>query len=189
MYCNFSNVYTCVHANEQNARKDYLTMATRTAPTVDGSPSRTTLSMEFYDADEGSTTVSQPYDPASTNAELEAVAAAAQAISNASLFAIHIQQTYLGVGLASNADSDDYVSVKDVIRLSSRSADGNAYIRGYVPAPHGGLVYGNGSVLITDADYITWRTAFQAILPTGYALLNVGFVQNVARNKGGSPIA
>ena len=162
---------------------------TRTAPTVNGTPQRTTLSMSWFDADEGETTVTQPYDPASSDTELEAVAADAQAISNASLFAIEVRQTYLGVGLASNALSDDYVSVKDVIRLSSRSADGNAYIRGYVPAPLGGLVYGNGSVLITDAGYIAWRDAFQAILPSGYALLNVGFVQNVARNKGGSPIA
>lgn len=162
---------------------------TRTAPTVDGSPDRSTVSMQFFDQDDGETTITQPFDPASTDAEIEALAATAQDISNASLFAVHITQSYLGIGLSSNALADDYVSVKDVIRLSSRSADGNAYIRGYAPAPLGTLVGPGGSIVVTDADYIAWRTAFQAILPAGFALLNVGFVQNVARNKGQSPIA
>jgi len=162
---------------------------TRTAPTVNGTPSRTVVSFSFFDQDDGQTTISFPIDPASTDAEIEALADTAQAISNASEFEVSVTQTYLGVGLASNALADDYVSVKDAIRLSSRSADGNAYIRGYVPSPLGTLVGSGGSIVVTDSAYIAWRDAFQALLPSGYALINVGFVQNVARNKGQSPVA
>lgn len=161
----------------------------RSAPTVDGTPTTSSLSMSWFDADDGETTVTQLVDPTSTNVEFEAAAAAAQAMSNASLFQIDVVQSYKGIGLASNALSDDYVSVKDAIRLSNKQLASGAYIRAYVPAPLGPLILPGPIVDTTDATYITWRDAIVAILPTGFALLNTGFVQNVARNKGVSPIA
>lgn len=158
----------------------------RSAPTVDGNPTKTILSMSFYDADEGETTVSHAIDGAATNVEIEAVAAAAQAGSNASLFDISVSQQYQGIGLASNALSDDYVSVKDAVRFSNKQLASGAYIRAYLPAPLGDMVF-NKQVVTSNAQYVAWRDAVIVVLPSGFAALNAGFVQNVQRDKGVSP--
>lgn len=159
---------------------------TRSVPTVNGTPTKTVLSMSFYDADEGDTTVSFQIDPASTDAEIEALVVAAQAGSNASIYDVSVAQVYQGIGLASNALADDYVSVKDAVRFSNKQLASGAYIRAYLPAPLGNMVY-NGTVVVSDAQYIAWRDAVIAVLPTGFAALNAGFVQNVQRDKGVSP--
>lgn len=159
---------------------------TRSAPTVNGTPTKTVLSMSFYDADEGDTTVSFQIDPAATDAEIEALVVAAQAGSNASIYDVSVSQVYQGIGLASNALADDYVSVKDAVRFSNKQLASGAYIRAYLPAPLGNMVY-NGTVVVGDAQYIAWRDAVITVLPSGFAALNAGFVQNVQRDKGVSP--
>lgn len=158
----------------------------RSAPTVDGTPTRTVLSMSFYDQDDGETTVTHQIANDATDVEIEALAAAAQAGSNASLFDIQVIQDYQGIGLASNALPDDYVSVADVIRFSNKQLASGAYIRAYLPAPLGTMV-ANQQVIVTDATYAAWRDAVIAVLPAGFAALNAAFVQNVRRNKGISP--
>jgi len=158
----------------------------RSAPTVNGTPTKTTLSMSFFDADEGDTTVTFQIANGTTDADIEALAAAAQAGSNASLYDVSIQESYSGIGLASNAAADDYVSVKDAVRFSNKNLATNAYIRAYLPAPLGNMVY-NKTVVTSDTEYAAWRDAVIAVLPSGYAALNAGFVQNVQRDKGVSP--
>lgn len=159
---------------------------TRSAPTVNGTPTKRVLSVSFYDADEGDTTVTFQIAAAATDADIEAYVAAAQAGTNSSIYDVSITESYQGIGLASNALADDYVSVKDNVRFSNKNVATGAYIRAYLPAPLGGMVH-NKQVVIADTAYIAWRDAVIDILPSGFAALNAGFVQNVQRDKGISP--
>lgn len=159
---------------------------TRSAPTVDGTPTYKSVSASLYDADEGDTTVTFRIDAASTDAEIEAYIVALQAGSNASVYDVRVEDVYQGIGLASNALADDYVSVKDAVRFSNKELSTGAYIRAYLPAPLGDMVF-NKQVVISNTAYQNWRDAVIVILPTGFAALNAGFVQNVQRDKGISP--
>jgi hypothetical protein len=160
---------------------------TRTAPTVDGNPTLVAVSMKFVDADNGETTVTFAVDPAILNATVEAVAAKTQAMSNASLYEIAVVPIYRGARAASNAVSDDYVSVKDSIRLSYKNISTNAYIRAYAPSPLGDLIGSNAVVDTSAVVYTDWKTAVDACLVSGYSAINVAFVQYTARNKGQAP--
>lgn len=159
---------------------------TRSAPTVNGTPTKTLLSISFFDADEGDTTVTFQIDSGATDAEIESLVVATQAGSNASVYNVQITQQYSGVGLASNALADDYVSVKDAVRFSNKQLALGAYIRNYLPAPLGDMVF-NKQVVTSNAAYIAWRDATIVVLPSGFAAINAGFVQNVQRDKGVSP--
>lgn len=159
---------------------------TRTAPAATSTVTYKIISFVMVDVDDNQTTVSFYTDDTATPTEVEAVAAALQAISNASLFEIHFADVWAGTKLATNAVSDDYASIADAIRLSYKGGLGG-YLRNYVPSPLGDLVLPGNIVDTSDAAYIAWRDATTAVVPAGFTLLNVAFVQNVQRNKGTTP--
>jgi len=160
---------------------------TRVAPTVDGSPTAVDASFHFIDADNTKSSVNILVDPAVADADIETLAAAFQAGSNASLWKVERQEVYTGVPLASNALSDDIVSVADGVRLQTKQLTTNAYNPAYLLAPLGDMILPGPLVDTTNAQYVAWRNAVQAVLPTGFALLNVAFTQNVQRNQSISP--
>lgn len=160
---------------------------TRVAPTVDGTPTYLSLSMAWVDDNNKKYSNALLIDAAATDIEIEAVAVAAQAGSNASLYEINVGQVYQGVPLASNALAEVHESIADKVRLQTKDLTTQAYNPAYIPAPLEILVGENNEVDISQAIYTTWRDAVQAVLPTGFALLNAGFVQNVQRNESTSP--
>lgn len=162
---------------------------TRTAPAVTGAPSYVSASFSWIDADDGETTATFRTKGGVTVAEIEAVAAAGQALSRGSLWQVTLGTVWEGAKVKSNAEADDYLSVKDNIRLSSKDVSNGAYIRAYQPSPIGDAIGSDAVVDVTNGLYTAWRDAIAATLPSGFTLLNVAFVQNVARNKGQSPSA
>jgi hypothetical protein len=161
---------------------------TRTAPTIGGTPTNLLVSLHWVDDNNKTYANSILVDAASTDVQIEAIAAAAQAGSNASLWKVSIDNVYTGVPLASNADSAVHESIADKIRLQTKQLSSGAYNPAYIPAPLAVMVGDNNEVDITNGLFTTWRDAIQAVLPTGFALLNVGFVQNVQRNDSSNPI-
>lgn len=176
-------------AKKSRAKGEKYMPGTRTAPDVEGSETYVAVSAKFVDADNGETTITMRVSASATVAQIQAMLQALQAISNASMYEAALSYVFAGAKSKANALADDYVSVKDVIRLSAKDITTGAYERFYTPAPLGDLIGDNAVVDTADTDYITWRSAVNTILPTGFTLLNVAFVQNVARNKGQSPIA
>lgn len=164
-------------------------MATRTAPDITGASSFEFVSIRYVDADDGETTVTFRAIDTLTLAALQALVNLAQTISNASIFEVITGSSWQGAKSKANATDDSYVSVKDVLRLSFKDIASGAYERVYSPSPLGDLVMDNSVVDVSNADYIAWRDAVDAAMPTAFTVLNVAFVQNVQRNKGQSPSA
>jgi len=86
---------------------------TRTAPTVDGTPPWQNVSFQFIDSSEDIRSVSIQFPPGTTAAQIEAVAAALQTRSNASLFNIEVKAAYASAPDAGNADPVVHLSVFD----------------------------------------------------------------------------
>jgi hypothetical protein len=162
---------------------------TRTAPDVTLTETYGSLSISLVDADNGETTVTLRTASDATLAEYETLIDALQVIANGSIWRVENTAVYEGAKSKANALDESYVSVKDVIRLSAKNVTDGAYIRAYAPSPLGDLIGDNASVDTTNASYTAWRDAVSAVLPAGFTLLNVAFVQNVERNKGESPVA
>lgn len=170
------------------SRKDMHMPGNRSAPDVTGSPTKVEWSFQMIDAHNTRASNSILTDPAATNAQVEAAAAALQAGSNASLWRITQTNIWTGVALSSSALDAPIVSVKDAIRLQTTDLTTQAYNPAYMFAPLTVLITDQDTVDTSNAIYTAWRDAVQVLLPTGFALLNTGFVQNVQRNQSVSPI-
>lgn len=86
---------------------------TRTAPTVDGTPPFQNVSFQFIDSTEDIRSVSIQLPPGSTSAQIEAIAAALQARSNASLYNIEVKASYTSAPDVGNALAEVHISVFD----------------------------------------------------------------------------
>jgi hypothetical protein len=86
---------------------------TRTAPTVDGTPPFQNVSYQFIDSTEDIRSVSIQFPPGTTSAQIEAIAVALQARSNASLFNIEVKASYTSAPDVGNALAEVHISVYD----------------------------------------------------------------------------
>lgn len=107
---------------------------TRTAPTVDGTPSYINASFTFYDYTGEQRTDTYQFDADSTNAEIEAFAAALQAASNGTLWRIKKSDTYNSVGDPTNALEEVWENAQDNIVLLAKDALNNSQDL-FIPAP------------------------------------------------------
>lgn len=158
-------------------------MATRTAPTVDGTITQCLTSISVVDAsgDVNSVTIKTATKP--TDAEIEAWVDAYQAATQASVFKVTIQSVYEGVQDSDNADTNQRNSVKDginmlykdVVNLRSQSP------RLFAPVP--AVMQGNQDIpLITGTPLETLLTA-QATLYAGYDLQSVQYTERRERRN------
>lgn len=86
---------------------------TRTAPTVNGTPPYQNVSFQFIDSTEDIRSVSIQLPPDATAAQIEAIAVALQAKSNASLFNIEVKAAYTSAPDVGNALAAVHISVYD----------------------------------------------------------------------------
>lgn len=147
---------------------------TRTAPTVDGSPSYINASFVWYDYTGDQRTDTYQFDGDSTNAEIEALAAALQAASNATLWRIKKSDTYNSVGDPSNALEEVWENAKDNIVLLAKNAANNSQDF-YIPSPINDMfIEGTESIDPTDT---TLNAVLTAIAPmqAGYGFVSARF--------------
>lgn len=107
---------------------------TRTAPTVNGTPSFIVVSLTFYDYTGEQRTDSYQLDADSTNAEIEAFVAATQALSNGTLWRVQVKQTYNSVGDPSNAQESVWEEASSNLVFLAKDVMNNAEDF-FVPAP------------------------------------------------------
>lgn len=151
-------------------------MATRTAPTVDGSPDYIVVSLTWYDYTGDQRTDSYQFDADSTPAEIEAFAAAMQAASNATLWRIGVTDTYNSVGDSSNADEVVWEDVKTNLGFLLKDSLNNS-MNVFIPAPNNGLfVEGTEELDPTDALIAAVLTATLA-MKAGYSVVSGRFTQ------------
>lgn len=154
-------------------------MATRTAPTVNGTPTFKQISLTFYDYTGEQRTDSYLVDADATDAEVEAIAAAAQALSNGTLWRIKVGDVYNSVGDSSNADEEVWEDVKTnvVILIKDSMQNGQDW---YVPAPINGLfVEGTEEIDPANAALATLLAAILAVR-TGFSVVSGRFTQRRA---------
>lgn len=160
---------------------------TRTAPAITAAQTYDEVTFSFIDDNEGEYSNTIRIDTAATGIQVEALAAAVQAASNGSLFAVKRSSLWVGTKSAANAASAVHESVADKIRLSLKQLSSGAYEQAYIPAPLEILVGDGGIVDTTNVTYTAWRDAVLAVAPTNFVGLNAEYVQYSQRNDAVSP--
>lgn len=156
---------------------------TGTFPDVSvASPDFLELSASWIDAKGNTKAIQSKIDETATDAEVQALLVASQAQSNASLFRVKLTRSWEGAELASNALTQAYITLADMIRYSYGTALG-ANLRWYVPAILSGQILPGD---IPDVDAALWdavNNAYAAVVPGGYSYMNTGFVESASRNQ------
>lgn len=149
-------------------------MATRTAPTVDGTPTSKLVSFRWIDVSGDVRTDSMYVPTTATDAQIEAMAVALQAGSNASLHSVMVELQYGSVPDASNATAGSKSeSVHDQLFFVAKNSDPFKIVqRAYFPAPISDLFIADSDNLNPAETKITdLLTAFLAVIGAGYSIV------------------
>lgn len=150
-------------------------MPTRTAPTVDGTPSAINISMKMVDSVGDVRSVSLYGVAAVTDAQIEALVAATQAATNASIAEVNVTQAYLGAIAKSNADEEVFNNVGDNIIYHVKASPTQSQ-RAYIPAPlEAVFVDGTEMPDPENALLVTWFASVLAVVGGAYSGVTVRF--------------
>lgn len=155
----------------------------RTAPTVNGTPQFRTISNRWIDfsGDKRSDSLQTP--AAATNAQIEAYAAALAADSNASLYAVVVEDHYNSVPDKSNAVNEPKDSAFDNIVFLAKTA-ANLSQRGFIPAPiAGNFVEGTDTINPASTELAAVFTAFLALVGAGYSIVSARYTERREINE------
>lgn len=97
---------------------------TRTAPTINGTPTIKKLSLSWVDNSGDRRSFSMPIPTGTLDADIETLVAACQAASRASLFAVTVKEEYTSVYDKDNAEASVYEDVHDVFNFYLKDATG-----------------------------------------------------------------
>ena len=152
----------------------------RTAPTYTGTPTYVIVSYRFIDAN--GDLASTPYitTPArATTANIEAMAVALGAASNANLYDI-VVETHTGANASSAAaDEEPRESANDVINTLVREPTTRQTQEVVIPAPLDSLfVAGSNTVDPSVTEYQAVNTAANNLLPDTYGFVSVRFSEH-----------
>lgn len=150
---------------------------TRTAPAIDGIAfTYKKVSLHWMDYTGEKRADSYKFDPAATAAEIEAFAAASQALSNATLWQVTVADVYSSVEDADNAVEAVWEEASANVTVQTKNASGQS-IRTFIPAPVDTMfVEGTETPDITVVAFgSTYVAALQALLPAGYSIVGARF--------------
>lgn len=156
---------------------------TRTAPTVNGTPTYLQVSLHWIDHQGQKRADAINVPAAATPAEIEAVAATAQLISNGSLYRVSVGEIYNSTEDASNASEEVWTSVKDSLVVQAKTA-ANVSERGFIPAVND-EVFVDGT---TDIDPVNvalgnYFAALLALIGGTYSIVGARFSQRKQINQ------
>ncbi|MCI0554989.1 MAG: hypothetical protein L0287_28915 [Anaerolineae bacterium] len=150
---------------------------TRSAPTINGTPDFLQLQFRWIDyvGDKYAMSLLASGTTA-TPAEIEALAVAFQAASNASLWEVNVTQNYSSVPLKSNALEEVWNDAEDVVVIHYKNPSTQASSYANFPAPLDDIfVEGSEQVDTANALFTGILAAIAAVLPTGFSPLTVRF--------------
>lgn len=152
----------------------------RTAPTYTGTPTYVIVSFHFIDANGALTTT--PYTTTqarATTANVEAMAAALGAASNANLYDITVAGHTAANASAAAATEEPRESANDVINTLVREPTTRQTQEVVIPAPLDSLfVAGSNTVDPSVTEYQDVNTAANALLPDAYTFISVRFSEH-----------
>lgn len=154
---------------------------TRTAPTVNGTPSYKQVSISTIDAQTDEVSNALIADPAVTDAQIETLVDETQQRSNASLWCVKVTDVYAGAKLSSNALAAVFANAQDNIRYSIKQSPTSRQYA-YIPAPLAAMLIA-GTENPDTAALSAWFGAVLAVAGGSWSGLNVGFVEHKDRNQ------
>lgn len=156
---------------------------TRTAPSVDGTPTYKQISIALLDFSGDLRSVSLRVPAGATNAQIEAVVAKLQASTQASIYRVEVQYVYEGAVATSNATSDENSSVFDNISIGFKDTGTGASQTAYIPAPITSLMGAGDIVKTGETAYTEYRDAARTALAGNYAARFTRFSERREINK------
>lgn len=142
---------------------------TRTSGSVDGTPQRKDVSFTMVDESGDVRTVSFQVPASATNEQIEAVATALQAASNASLFRVGVEFVYEGAMDTDNASDAVHPSVFDNVSIGYRDVTTGNSKTAYIVAPIDAITLEGDAVDTEQAQYVAYRDAVDTLLDGNYA--------------------
>lgn len=153
---------------------------TRTAGQVDGTPNAVRVSLHWIDSSGEKRSDSAYLDETATNAEIEAYVAAAQALSNASLYKVQVSYVYEGAMNISNAAQAIFEDVEQNLVWQAKLPASAFSLRTFIPSPVQAVTMVNGNTEEPDpttTEMLAYQSALITALPSGYTLVGVRFTQ------------
>lgn len=157
---------------------------TRTAPAVDRT-APTLLELRIRSIDHTGDIRSDLYliDSDSTDAEIEAIVAAHQATTNASVYRVDLQFGFNSVEDSSNSDDNVYEDVSSNVVVQMKTAQKESF-NWFIPAPDASLLFIAGTEEINPAS-AELAALLTALLPVrnGYDVTGARFSQRSVKNS------
>lgn len=153
---------------------------TRTAGTVDGTPNAKKVSLHWIDKSGEKRSDTAYFDEAATDAEIEAYVAAAQALSNSSLYKVQVSLVYEGAASSSNAAQAIFEDVAQNLVWQAKLPASAFSLRTFIPSPVQAVTMVGGNSEEPDpatTEMAAYQAALLAVLPVGYGLVGVRFTQ------------
>jgi len=157
---------------------------TRTAPTVDGTPNLRYATFHFIDVSKDRRSVTIEIDLAATAAEIEALAAALAAASNASLFAIDDRLQYFSPAVAANGVNDDKSEsvYANVVMLAVGNTKQTEDL--FIPAPNANImIEGSDNPDQASAQLMAIATAYEALATGTKVVTGVRYTERREKNS------
>jgi hypothetical protein len=148
---------------------------TRTAPTINGTPTFIQLSVTLYDYTGEQRTDTYFVDADSTDAELEAYVAALQAVTNGTIWRVKVGYVYNSIGDSGNAIEEVWEDADSNLVVLLKSASIEKGQDWYVPAPINAMfVEGTNEIDPTNASLAAWLAAILPMRNT-YSVVSARF--------------
>lgn len=148
---------------------------TRTAPTVNGTPTFIQLAITLYDYSGEQRTDSYFIDADSSNAEIEAFVAALQLTTNATIWRVKVAYVYNSIGDSSNAVEDVWEDADSNVVFLLKAPTVEKGQDWYIPAPLNAMfIEGTDNIDPTNGALAAYLAA---ILPmrSGYSVVSGRF--------------
>lgn len=156
---------------------------TRTAPTVNATPTEVQVTLHLIDASGDQFTQMLPIDAARTDAEIEAYAAAYQAATNSSLWKITGTSLFVGDKDASNAVADYRASIASGNNLLFKDVSAGKTLSIRQIAPLAATMQGNQDIpLVSSTELTALILASLVMLPT-YVMQQAQFTGRTERSN------
>ncbi len=160
---------------------------TSTIPVILAGETSYLLTLSWIDDNEKEYTDSFRTKAAVSTAEIQALVDDSQAGSNASSWKMEQTTVWEGTKSSFSAASAVHEGVAQKVRLSFKDVATGAYEQAYLPAPLEILVGANNIVDTSQAIYIAWKAALEAVVLSSFQALNTAFVNYSGRNDSTSP--
>lgn len=157
---------------------------TRSAPTVNGTFNAKRVTLRWIDNSGEKRADTILVEALTTDAEIEAYAAAAQAISNASLYEVSVRNQYVSTPTKTLAADEVYEDVTSNLVIQFKDGVTDTSQRGYIPsADEAVMVAGTETPDPANPAITAYVAAVGAMLPPAYAAVGIRFTQRRDMNE------